>query len=84
VAEGGNWIGEQTTVEMMGAVDSGHHHVSHERVSQSVLWPPPFIQVPSQFIHAGQNVCVICNVTSSNFTASGRTGSSVQFVSRGL
>ncbi|KAH9559723.1 hypothetical protein CY35_06G072000 [Sphagnum magellanicum] len=44
VAEGGNWIGEQTTVEMMGAVDSGHHHVSHERVSQSVLWPPPFIQ----------------------------------------
>ncbi|KAH9559721.1 hypothetical protein CY35_06G072000 [Sphagnum magellanicum] len=45
VAEGGNWIGEQTTVEMMGAVDSGHHHVSHERVSQSVLWPPPFIQI---------------------------------------
>lgn len=65
VAEGGNWIGEQTTVEMMGAVDSGHHHVSHERVSQSVLWPPPFIQVPSQFIHAGHTQIALLSVSSA-------------------
>jgi hypothetical protein len=65
VAEGGNWIGEQTTVEMMGAVDSGHHHVSHERVSQSVLWPPPFIQVPSQFIHAGHTQVALLSVSSA-------------------